>query len=206
MLNIALSQNDIIENNMVFPNGANKAERIINWRKIAEISDKDFGFDNPKEKTDGIRFCVRVLLFNDKNEICVIKSEKYGYTQLPGGGIENDESIIDALKRETKEETGWLISDIEPIGYTLEKRKDKRNAHPWGKDISYVFKAIPIKQVGTNYMEDEIAEGFQPIWLRLKDFITEKERRKAEIKSYSGCFSDRRDLLIAKYFQNKILK
>ena len=83
---------------MDFPKDATNKERKIDWLKIAEISDKDFGFDNPKEKTDETRFCVRVLLFNDKNEICVIKSEKYGYTQLPGGGIENGESIVEALK------------------------------------------------------------------------------------------------------------
>ena len=189
-----------------FPKNATNEERTVEWHKIAEIEDADFGFNAPKEKTDEIRFCVRVLLFNDKNEICVIKSEKYGYTQLPGGGIENDESIVGALKRETKEETGWLISNIEPIGYTLERREDKRNTHSWGKDISYVFKAIPIKQVGTNYMEDEITEGFKPIWLRLEDFIIEKEQHKGKIESYSGCFSDRRDLLITKYFQNRLLK
>lgn len=191
---------------MDFPKDATDKERRIGWLKIAEISDKDFGFDDPREKTDEIRFCVRVLLFNNKNEICVIKSEKYNYTQLPGGGIENGESIVEALKRETKEETGWLISDIKPIGYTLEKREDKRNTHSWGKDISYVFKATPVKQVGTNYTDDEIAEGFESIWLSLKDFITKKEQYKGKIESYSGCFSDRRDLLIAKYFQDKLSK
>ena len=61
---------------------------------------------------------------NDKGEFCVVKSEKYGYMQLPGGGIDNGESITDALLRETREETGFLIKDINPIGYTLEKRED----------------------------------------------------------------------------------
>lgn len=191
---------------MKFPKNATKKEREINWQNIAEISDKDFGFNNPKEKTNKIRFGVRILLLNDKNEICVIKSEKYGYAQLPGGGIENDESIIEALKRETKEETGWLITGIEPVGYTLEKREDKRNTHPWGKDISYIFKATPTKLVGTNYMEDEIAEGFKPIWIKIEDFITQKEQYKGVIENYSGCFSDRRDLLITKYFYNKFFK
>ena len=126
---------------LFFPQDATGQERNMRWRKIAEISDKDFGFNTPKEKTDEIRFCVRVLLFNDKNEICVVKSEKYGYMQLPGGGIEDGESIIEALRRETEEETGFLINSIEPIGFTLEKREDIRNTHSWGRDISYVFKA-----------------------------------------------------------------
>ena len=190
--------------NIDFPDSATSEERTINWQKIAEICDADFGFNDPKEKTDEIRFYVRILLFNDKNEICVVKSDKYGYMQLPGGGIEKDESIIEALKREIVEETGWLIFDIKPIGYTIEKREDKRNTHPWGKCVSYVFTAIPTNEVGTNYTEDEIAEGFKPVWMKLADFIAEQEQNEGHIESYSGCFSNRRDLSIAKFFKTTI--
>lgn len=27
------------------------------------------------------------LLYNEQGKICVVKSEKYGYFQLPGGGL-----------------------------------------------------------------------------------------------------------------------
>ncbi len=186
---------------IVFPENATEKERTLNWQQIAEISDKDFGFNTPKEKTDEIRLCVRVLLINDKDEICVVKSEKYGYMQLPGGGVEDGESIIEALRREAEEETGFLIKDIEPMGFTLERREDIRNTHSWGRDISYVFKALPSKEVGTHYMEDEKAEGFKPIWISLDVFIAEQERNEGKIESYSGCFSNKRDLEIAEYFK-----
>ena len=62
-----------------FPVNATNEERTIDWYKIAEIKDSDFGFNTPKEKTGKTRFCVRVVLLNDKNEICVVRSEKYGY-------------------------------------------------------------------------------------------------------------------------------
>ena len=195
--------NEIITSDLVFPEGATDFERGIKWKKIAEISDEDFGFDTPKEKTGKFRFSVRVLMFNDKNEICVIKSEKYGYMQIPGGGIEKGESIEVALRRETLEETGWLISNIEPIGFTMESRGDVRNKHDWDKDFTYVFKASPEEQAETNYMEDEEAEGFKPIWIKLDEFIAKKEGRKGKIDNYSGCFSDRRDLLIARYYRDK---
>lgn len=189
---------------MMFPENATDSERNIKWQKIAEITDADFGFATPKEKTDKTRFCVRLLMSNDKGEFCVIKSEKYGYMQLPGGGIDEGENITDALRRETKEETGFLIEDINPIGYTLEKREDIRNTHDFDQDISYVFSASPDKEVGTNYMDDEIAEGFKPIWIKLENFIAEQQNNEGKIESYSGCFSNRRDLEIAKYF--KLLK
>ena len=64
-----------------FPADATNEERAITWHKIAEVKDSDFGFNTPKEKTGNTRFCVRVIIPNDKNEFCVIKSEKYGYGQ-----------------------------------------------------------------------------------------------------------------------------
>lgn len=174
---------------------------MIDWQKIVEIKDADFGFTDPKEKTGKTRFCVRILLLNDNNEFCVIKSEKHGYMQLPGGGIDDRESIKDALRRETEEETGFVVKDINPLGYVLEKRQDIRNTHDDDQYISYAFSAFPEKEIGTNYTEDEIAEGFKPTWIKLEDFIAEHENNEGKVNGYSGCFSNRRDLEIAKYFR-----
>ena len=58
---------------IIFPENVTSREQAINWQKIAEIKDADFGFNDPEEKTIEIRFCVRVLLLNDKGEICVVK-------------------------------------------------------------------------------------------------------------------------------------
>lgn len=185
-----------------FPQNATNEERIIEWHKIAEITDADFGFSTPKEKIGNIRFCVRVILSNDKNEICVIRSEKYNYMQIPGGGIDDGENITEALRRETEEETGFLIKNIKPIGYTLERREDVRNGYDWDQTISFVFIALPDEEVSTKYTEDEAAEGFRPIWIKLEDFIIKQESNEGEIESYSECFSNKRDLEIGKYIYN----
>ena len=160
---------------MFFPQNATEKERTLNWKQIATISDKDFGFTDLEEKADKIRFSVRVLLYNEKGEICVIKSEKYDYFQLPGGGIEKGESIIEAVIRETREESGYLMKNIEAIGYTIEYRESVRNAHNWKRDISFNFRAIATENVGTSYMEDELAEGFVPIWANINKVAEEQE-------------------------------
>ena len=59
--------------------------------------------------------------------------------------------------------------------------------------------------MGTNYMDDEIAEGFKPIWIKLENFITEQQNNEGKIESYSGCFSNKRDLEISKYYKQKYL-
>lgn len=189
---------------MDFPKGATKRERQINWFKIAEISDHDFGFNTPKEKTNIIRFCARIILVDSQNNICIIKSEKHGYMQLPGGGIEKEESITQALSREAEEETGYLITNIDPLGYVVEKRGDIQNTHDWDQEISFVFKASPAKKVSTKYTPIEIAEGFTPIWMNLDEFIAKQTQKEGRFEGYSGMFSDRRSLLIAKYYRTKL--
>ena len=188
----------------VYREDATKEERQIDWRLIAEISDSDFGFNNLKSKDNRTRFNVRCILRNNNGDICVIESEEYGYAQIPGGGINDKETIMDALRREIQEETGFLIMGIEPIGYILEKREDAQNNHDWNKAISYVFSAFSEEEIGTNYTEDENADGFRPIWISLDDFIAEKEKLMDKANSYSGHFSDKRDLEIAKFFKNSI--
>lgn len=191
---------------LLFPINATKEELQIGWRLIAEISDNDFGFNNSKPiKGNKTRFNVRCILQNNSGEVCVVKSEKYGYMQIPGGGINDEETIIDALHREVQEETGFLIVNVKPIGYVLEKREDAQNNHDWNKAVSYVFSASLGKEVGTNYTEDENADNFRPIWMTLDQFIVEKEELKNRANSYSGYFSDRRDLEIAKFFKAKLL-
>lgn len=193
-----------MKNELVFPENATNEERQVKWQEIAEIVDSDFGFNTPRAKNDKIKYNVRLLMQRGDNLICVVKSEKYGYMQLPGGGIENYESIMDALRREAREETGFLINDISAVGYIVEKREDTRNSHDWNQAISFVFSALSGKEVGIDYTEDEIAEGFKPMWIKLEGFIVEQEKNEGKKESYSGCFSNKRDLEIAKFFKTKL--
>ncbi|PIS09571.1 ADP-ribose pyrophosphatase [Candidatus Beckwithbacteria bacterium CG10_big_fil_rev_8_21_14_0_10_34_10] len=57
---------------------------------------------------------VGALVFNRKGEILLVKSYKWkGKYQIPGGHIEEGETIEEAVKREVKEETGLEVFKIE---------------------------------------------------------------------------------------------
>ena len=53
------------------------------------------------------------------NKIAMIHSLKYDYFKFPGGGIESGENPIDAMIRETREESGLVVKPetIKEYGY-----------------------------------------------------------------------------------------
>ncbi|MEN9622058.1 MAG: hypothetical protein RLZZ67_492 [Candidatus Parcubacteria bacterium] len=52
---------------------------------------------------------VKVILLDSDNKICLTSKKGSGFYFLPGGGIENTEDPIQALKRECLEEAGCHV-------------------------------------------------------------------------------------------------
>ena len=81
--------------------------------------------DNLKEEdiTEVVKR-VKVLLINSNDEI-LLGYEHNDY-QFPGGHVEDDESLIDTVKREIKEEVGidLNIDNIEPFAVSIGYWKD----------------------------------------------------------------------------------
>jgi nucleoside triphosphatase len=56
---------------------------------------------------------VGVLIFNPRGELLLLQSHKWrGKYVVPGGHIELGETAVEAVRRETKEETGLDVDDI----------------------------------------------------------------------------------------------
>lgn len=88
---------------------------------------------------------VGVVLTDEKDRIYLIKEEdKYrislGRWNLPGGSVDNNESLINSAKRETKEETGYGVE----INSLLGCYKCKKGKNSW---IYVVFKAKPAGEI-----------------------------------------------------------
>lgn len=66
--------------------------------------------DNNKKYPEPV---VAAIIYNDKDEILLIRGSKWGdFWQIPGGHIELGETWAKALKREIREETGLEIDNI----------------------------------------------------------------------------------------------
>lgn len=133
------------------------------------------------------------IIKNDK--IALIKKARGGYTgllDLPGGGIEHDETPVEALHRELKEEAGvtvikeelitatsrtfkWqmtekTIENLHHIGilYKVEVKEDKLKEDPDGID-SNGCNYYEIKDLHKKYLTPFTIEGLELLGYKLKD-------------------------------------
>ncbi len=87
-----------------------------------------------------ISLSASAIITNEKNEILLIKGPKRGW-EFPGGVVELNETIEDAIIREVKEETGFnvCVSHICSIHHNL--KENVLNIVFLGKKISGTKKA-----------------------------------------------------------------
>ena len=83
-------------------------------RLLFEMDRKDYGGCTRSFQRDSAR---SIIIRNGK--IAMVHSLKYDYFKFPGGGIEAEESGVDALIRETAEEAGLTVipDSVREYGY-----------------------------------------------------------------------------------------
>ena len=89
-------------------------------RTIQIFDDANYDASWAKFKRDS----ARGIIFID-GKLLMVKNQKYGEYKFPGGGIDPGETNTDALIREVKEETGYVLikESIQEYGKTLVLRK-----------------------------------------------------------------------------------
>lgn len=87
------------------------------------------------------------IVVNDKNEILLIKGPKRGW-EMPGGQVEEGESIRDAAIRETKEESGIEVEIVRFCGIFQNVKKSICNtlflAKPIGGELTTSSESLEV--------------------------------------------------------------
>ncbi|MDI6452899.1 NUDIX hydrolase [Peloplasma aerotolerans] len=118
------------------------------------------------------RNTVRAIITNEKKEVLLVYSKLFDDYTFPGGGVKPEETEIDALKRELKEEIGASdIYDIKACGQAQERKYDFRGT----QNIYLQTSTYYICKVGTKGQQSLIGRehyhGIEPKWVDIDEAI-----------------------------------
>ena len=68
------------------------------------------------------RLTARAIVKNQDGLYAVLYADKFKLHSLPGGGVEDGEDVLTALRREVYEETGCVCDEIQELGIVAENR------------------------------------------------------------------------------------
>ena len=170
-------------------------------RLLFELDKKDYS-----ECTRSfVRHSARSILIRG-GRIAMIHSRKYDYYKFPGGGIEPEETAVEALIRETREEAGLIIipGSIREYGYVHRVQKSTYDEKEFLiQDNFYYLCSAEDASVPQSLDDYESDECFTPVFVTPEEAIRsnrtkphgpkdpvmiEREARVLELLISEGCF------------------
>ena len=144
---------------------------------IFVLDEKDYEEDMPVFERFGVRAVIQ------RDGLFAMQQSSTGEYKIPGGGIDEGETIAQALAREVREETGLVIrpETMVELGEILDVHRDifdgksKYVAH----SLHYSCE-VEDELVETSMTESEIAKGFHLAWVDIDTVIETNERLMTE--------------------------
>ena len=140
--------------------------KLTHWREIAELTDKNvLGLEGMSNKTP--RKTTRAIIVDENGNYAVLYAKKHDLYSLPGGGIEEGEDEISALKREINEETGCTCDAIQQLGIVSENRFHQ----DFTTESFYFIVHTKTKNHELHLTEAEKDDGISLLWCSLEEVI-----------------------------------
>ena len=167
-------------------------------KTIATFTDKDIFPNNPlaREVSFVDRPTVKVIILDEDNKIGLVGNNKNEYFQLPGGGVDVNENILDGAKRECLEETGCNLNINHEIG-CIDDYRSRDKVHC----ISYGYLGNLTGEKGEPmHTEEEKDNQMYVKWFTLTEVLDifhkqEKDLRDGKVTFYNTGFNIVRDRL-----------
>lgn len=132
---------------------------------------------------------VRAIIVNDQDEVLLQKRTDLDCWGLPSGSVELDETALEALKREVRQETDLEVRQAEPMA--LYSGPSQRFKYPNGDEIQCFSVAFVVRDWSGRPRADGV-EGsevrFWPLDALPGDLVAIHARTLADFKQYRGGF------------------
>lgn len=171
-------------------------------KNLRTFTQKDI-FPDKEDDKEKINFEDRVtgkaIVFDDDSNVALVGTKVNSFYLLPGGGIDQGESIEVGIIRECLEEIGCIVELKIPIG-TVDDYRNRDRKHC----INYCYTAKLIEQKGElTLTEDEKKNGLHVIWVPLDEAIKILKKevgqlKRGEVTFYNTGFNILRDHLFLK--------
>lgn len=108
-------------------------------------------------KIISFRPAVYSIIKNKDNKVLMIKDERNGNWEFPGGGLEPCEDLSECAAREAKEETGFDIRVNEELPFYIHKdlAYSRKGEFFHGLGFFFIAELVTHEQGEQNFMEDE---------------------------------------------------
>lgn len=134
---------------------------------------------------------VHAIVYNPKNgKILGLKWKKHPWTTFPMGGVEDNEDVVSAAKREVYEETGYK-NLIDPVIMGGQVKAEYFAAHKDQNRISYTNAVLfVLKNEDKDDVSIEESDAHDVIWMNEKD-VTEENMTHAEMSIWLQRFKNK---------------
>jgi ADP-ribose pyrophosphatase YjhB (NUDIX family) len=130
------------------------------------------------------RVAVRAVII-EKQKVLLVQTNK-GDFKFPGGGVEGNEGLEEALWREVKEETGYTYCAVkECMGKVIENQVNQYDEQAYFQMISHYYMCELLKSEKVEQELDayESELDFTPIWISVDKAIEENKRALSQFNS-----------------------
>ncbi len=136
----------------------------------------------PDDEPVRVRPSVRGIIIREE-KIALVHSLLYDYYKFPGGGLEQNETVEEALIREVREETGLQVEleSIRPFGRV--RRLDAFDSMKFVQDSDYYLCDADPEPVSQSLDEYENRERFTLEWVTWRDAVHVNRSRSHGPKS-----------------------
>ena len=176
---------------------------------LKTITEKEIYPNTPYEERGSFadRPTGKCILFDTEGNIAVVVRTAHPYVLLPGGGINEGESIEAGTLRECMEETGCTIELVEEIGSIEEFRlRDMKRV------VTHCFVGQVVGEKGTPELtKDEALAGLHVLWMSFEEAFAKMAAQLSDltenkVKFYNAGFNMNRDYIFMAEAKKRLLE